>query len=480
MTQAGLFSAVTSAFIIDIQSELGPDYEQMNNVLLEMLFNATTGTLPAGSPASIPRWSGPDPVTVQVQCVFYATLSATLLAAFLAMLRKQWLTQYKRNETRGSIADRSRVRERKLTGLRAWRFHTVMESLPLILQFGLVLFGSALSRYLWEVNRSVSFVVVGFICFVSLFYAFIVAASLFSSDCPFQTPFSLLIHFAIALVATRRKEPQETLGPTQHPPQPEPQPEPSSPTDTTNQEHEPEANIIIQFPTPLFIQHKDLEGDRLDARCIDLLFETSTDSDVVISIMDFIPEISWHNGIRNVPLKRIYDILMGCFDSSGPHPVVIPKSRDLAYFSAKAFVHIELQRRCITEYDEQDSWRLLCANHRPLSLADYLSDADLETALFMVDMTLGHRDNAPPWEKSADRITPSHHAWMSHVFLYHAWHMGQVPLVVAGFVKDSLSLESPSDTVITDCFLILGLMIGVPVHVSDLTVKDKRLDPNSP
>jgi len=29
--QSGLFSAVTSAFIIDVQSELKPDYEEMNN-----------------------------------------------------------------------------------------------------------------------------------------------------------------------------------------------------------------------------------------------------------------------------------------------------------------------------------------------------------------------------------------------------------------------------------------------------------------
>ena len=442
-----------------------------------MLFNATTGTLPAGSAVSIPRWSGPDPVVVQVQCVFYATPSATLLAAFLAMLGKQWLTQYKRNETRGSIADRSRVRERKLTGLRAWRFHTVMESLPLILQFALVLLGSALSRYLWEVNRSVSSTVIGFICFGFLFYVFIITASVFSSNCPFQTPFSLLIRFAIDLVTTHWLKPGQPTMHTQHPPQPQ-LPRPPSPADATGQGDEPAASTTIQFPLPFFIQHKDLEGDRLDARCIELLFETSTDTDVIISIMDFIPEITWHSGIKSAPLKRIYDILIGCFDFSGTHPVVISKPRDLAYLSTKAFVHIELQRRCITEYEEQDSWKLLCANHRPLSLTDHDFNTDLETALFMVDMTLRHRDNASPWEKSAGRMTPSHHAWMSLMFLYHAWHMGQVSAGVKGFVLDSLSLESPSDTVITNCFSIIGLMTGVSTHVSDLTVKDRRFDLN--
>ena len=78
------------------------------------------------------------------------------------------------------------------------------------------------------------------------------------------------------------------------------------------------------------------------------MFVTSTDVDVVASIMDFIPEIIWHSGIKNVPLQRIYDILMDCFDLSEPSPVVVPKSRNVAYLSARAFVHIGLQRRCIT------------------------------------------------------------------------------------------------------------------------------------
>ena len=426
-----------------------------------MLLNATTGTLPAGSATSIPRWSGPDPAIVQAQCVFYATLCATLLAAFLAMLGKQWLTHYKRNETRGSTADRSRVRERKMTGLVAWKFHAVMESLPLILQFALLLLGFALSRYLWEVNRSVSSVVVGFTCFGFLFYSFIVMASVFSSDCPFQTPFSLMIRLAIAFAVARRRKPQKTLGPAQGPPKPEPQqaqPGLPSPADIACQGHELEASIAIQFSqpvTPLFIRENDPEGDRLDSRCIDRLFELSTDTDVIVSIMDFIPEITWHSEIKTIPLKRIYDILISCFDFSGARPVVVPKSRDLAYLSAKAFVHIELQWRCITQDEEhdRDSWKALCAGHRLLSLGECSPDSDLATALFMVDMTLGYNGGFP-WEGS--EMTSPHHAWMSHVFLYHAWHQGTGDAI--DFAEHSLSIESPSDTVITDCFLIIGLM----------------------
>ena len=480
---------MTSAFVIDVQSELKPDYEEMNNRLLEMLLNATTGTLPADPVASVPRWSGPKPVIVQVQCILYATLSATLLASFLAMLGKQWLNRYRQSETRGSAVDRSRVRERKLDGIETWKFHVVMESLPLILQCALVLLGFALSRYLWEVNRSVSSVLIGFTSFGFLFYLLITTASIFSFDCPFQTPFSLLSRSLIGLVTPYWRILRQTFGP-QQPPQPRALASrwaPQFSMNTVGRGHALEANITaltcmapsaIHFPwsiAPLFIQEVDAEGDRLDARCISRALVMSTDADVVTSIMDFIPEIIWHGGIKNTPLKRVYDILMNCFDSSGPSPAVIPKSRDVAYRSARAFVHIELQRRCITQYEEhkQDSWAALCEKHTPLSPTDYSNDPDLATVLLMVDVTLGH-GNGFPWERML--ATPPHRAWMSHVFLYLAWHEGRVSEVVTSFVESSMSLRPPSDIVITDCLFIIGLMIGVCLHVGDITVRDKRSD----
>ena len=461
----------------------------MNNTLLEMLLNATTGSLPAGSAASVPRWSGPDPAVVQVQCIFYTTLCTTLLASFLAMLGKQWLNRYRQNETRGSTADRSRARERKLTGIETWKFHIVMELLPLILQCALLLLGSALSRYLWEVNRSVSSVVIGFTCFGFLFYLSIVTASILSFDCPFQTPISGIVCFTIGLALPYWQNLRQTFGPKPRLPEPGTLGTQSGiPLSiiTVGTGRDLEAGVtapaVIQPlgpTTPLFIQETGAEGDKLDAKCIGRMFVMSTDADVVVSIMDFIPEIIWHSGIEDVPLERIYSILTDCFNFSGPHPAMIPKMRDMAYLSARAFVHIALQRRCITQYEEdkQDSWKALCVSHHPLSPMDCGADFDLKAALFMVDTTLGH-DDGFPWEEVPMR--PTHRAWMSHVFLYRAWHEGQsLSEVVMDFVENSMSLRPPGDDVITDCLVIIGLMIGVPFHVSDITVRDKRLDQNS-
>jgi len=51
-----------------------------------------------------------------VSVLLYTTLSTSLLAAFLAMLGKQWLNRYARHQG-GSATERCEDRQRKLDGL---------------------------------------------------------------------------------------------------------------------------------------------------------------------------------------------------------------------------------------------------------------------------------------------------------------------------------------------------------------------------
>jgi hypothetical protein len=132
---------------------------------------------------------------VYVQAILFASLAASLFAAFLAMLGKQWLIRYDSTDMRGSATERSQNRQRKLDGIVAWYFDHVVGSLPLMLQAALLLLGCALSRYLWEVDIIIASVVLGVTSFGSLFYLLISAAGTAFKACPYQTPGSYVLRY---------------------------------------------------------------------------------------------------------------------------------------------------------------------------------------------------------------------------------------------------------------------------------------------
>ncbi|KAJ7877180.1 hypothetical protein B0H13DRAFT_1455490, partial [Mycena leptocephala] len=84
---AGLFSAVSSAFIIQIQPELQTGPNTTTQALLGLLVENITGVAPP--PALLAQPTGPATIII-AQCLLYFSLFSTLLAALLAVLGKQW------------------------------------------------------------------------------------------------------------------------------------------------------------------------------------------------------------------------------------------------------------------------------------------------------------------------------------------------------------------------------------------------------
>ena len=191
--QAGLFSAVTSAFIVQVDSQLQPDPGDETAALLRVLIYQNNHTAFGDNVPTLPQWTGPPPTMIHVQAILFASLVASLLSAFLAMLGKQWLNRYASADMRGSAVERCQNRQRKLDGIIAWYFDHVMESLPLMLQGALLLLGCALSRYLWNISVAVASVVISITSFGFAFYIFIVIAGATSENCPYQTPGSHIL-----------------------------------------------------------------------------------------------------------------------------------------------------------------------------------------------------------------------------------------------------------------------------------------------
>ena len=85
---------MTSAFIIEVNSELKPNPNEETTTLLHVLIHKVDNTTFGGDIPAAPQWTGPPHMVVHVQAILFASLAASLLSAFLAMLGKQWLNWY--------------------------------------------------------------------------------------------------------------------------------------------------------------------------------------------------------------------------------------------------------------------------------------------------------------------------------------------------------------------------------------------------
>ncbi|KAF9642147.1 hypothetical protein BDM02DRAFT_3073917, partial [Thelephora ganbajun] len=187
---AGLFSAVTTAFIVQIIPQSQPNPIDLTNVLLLRILQQNVsfgGADPLAPVSNVPA------SVVRTQSILFASLSVTLFTTFIAGLGKRWILHYTRVTTWGDSADRVKERHTKFLGLQKWGLHLIMQSLPVMLQFALLLFGIALIVYLWDLELSAAEVVLAITASGLAIHACIAVAAAIWSDCPFQTPLSVLL-----------------------------------------------------------------------------------------------------------------------------------------------------------------------------------------------------------------------------------------------------------------------------------------------
>ena len=234
---------------------------------------------------------------------------------------------------------------------------------------------------------------------------------------------------------------------------------------------------VTPILNPVGVDH---QGNRSDARRLAWMLERWPDSGTVFTILRFILEILWtpdhlqDADSANWALIRSYGLLSEAFDRyDGAQPALLRGMRGQAFAAAKAFVHIFIQGY----YTPDDPIVItLRDRHIPLgSSPSFKDDADLRSVTGIVDNLLGVRK---PVQWSELQLTSSHRLWLSHILLYRAWyatkHGMDVPDFVTGFVRHSLSSDPrPRLAVVTDCVLVVGLIVGHPLHETDLLVWEK-------
>ena len=460
----------------------------------------------------------------------YASLLISLLAAFIAMLGKQWLNRYLRNEG-GSVIERCGDRQRKRDGLEKWPFHLFVESLPLILQAALLLLACGLCRHMASVNHSVAAVLITLTVLGVLFYIGIVIAGVSSYECPFQTPVSTAMrslwrkvgpHVTTTLlpIVTAGKYLynhivtageylyKQGLNAWKHfwegilfvckilhvmfwlplvewwhhphnPPLPIIQPVPPHHLWWKNIQcrilhialHLPQTLPPSVPETSFWLKPGALatleNTNANDVRCVAWILQNITDPEAFDAAIWLAGVIRWFED--GLDVEPPYNLIISALKACfDPSGKIYPGSRDRAYYSARAIVWIHIRALC----------RSAEFAHRfpfPVIHYDYTSLDDDLMDLLGVFKLQGTPDILSWMYPIRRRLTPAHLQWTSSALLHLSWAMESVPDVfdsVVDYIGQKEECTIPLN-VFLNHLLVSCIILGWPISEEVLKIQDK-------
>jgi len=175
-----------------METSLQPDSTDTTNDLLRQLILVMGGanTSIPGQDSNI-RDIGASSTPIWIQAVAYTSLATSLLAAFGAVMGKQWLAHYRSSRFgRGSLHERCKTRHRKFIGLKEWHLDVILDTLPTILQLSLLFFGIALTANIWTLQPTLGIILLASSSLGVIFFVFTVFVAVTSSNSPFESRFT--------------------------------------------------------------------------------------------------------------------------------------------------------------------------------------------------------------------------------------------------------------------------------------------------
>jgi Family of unknown function (DUF6535) len=208
-TQAGLFSAALTAFIIDSKQNLKVNpqdqmvyYLQQNVAILDQISRqipsiAPQFSIPSAPPTPFPAFR-PSASDIRVNAFWFMSLVFSLAAALLAILVQQWVRKYMQVLQRYSDPlNSARLRQYLNEGLEGWYMPIVAEAVPGVLHVSVFLFFAGLCDSVLNINTTVGLSTTVPIGITSLLYIFTSIAPAIYPQSPYHTSFSGLIWYLI-------------------------------------------------------------------------------------------------------------------------------------------------------------------------------------------------------------------------------------------------------------------------------------------
>lgn len=187
--QAGLFSAVLTAFVIESYKALQPDtnseivfllrHSLSQNYTMNAGFLNSTAPFPLEQQFDAPTWA------VWVNALWFASLICSLSTASIGMLVKQWLREYLAIDWI-SPQERLRARQYRAPGLARWKVFEISAALPLLLHVSLGLFFAGLCVFTASVDKRIGRSTLPLVSAWVFFIVTSILAPLFTPRCPYK------------------------------------------------------------------------------------------------------------------------------------------------------------------------------------------------------------------------------------------------------------------------------------------------------
>jgi hypothetical protein len=198
MEQAGLFSAILTAFLIEFYHPLQPDSQQaavdqlvvITRLLQAGLTGQNISTVPSISVDDHPFHASSPAIVVNI--LWFISLTCSLGAAIGAMVIKQWLQFYTMGMSPNAY-EYAHQHQYRLNALVAWHVPSIISALPFIMLVSVGLFLVGLGWQLIQLHLAVAVVVISFMTIVLLCYGLSLVLSLLYPGCPYKTSALILL-----------------------------------------------------------------------------------------------------------------------------------------------------------------------------------------------------------------------------------------------------------------------------------------------
>ncbi|PVG04933.1 hypothetical protein CPB86DRAFT_821479 [Serendipita vermifera] len=177
---AGLFAAILTAFLIESRKDL---YEDPQTQLLKEIL----GTLRNVPETSTPQAFAAEASSLNINCLWFTSLTLTLSSALGGVLSKGWIAKYSNSSTRKTSNDAC-ARHLRANRVRQWRLGVIISIISLLIQIALFLFFAGLVIILWDVQGRIKFTILTLVSIVAFIYMMITFLPWVFPACPLQTP----------------------------------------------------------------------------------------------------------------------------------------------------------------------------------------------------------------------------------------------------------------------------------------------------